>query len=201
MSEEDYGDDDKSLTGREDIDHQDHYERYSIQPIDFIEENDLSFHQGNIVKYVCRYRYKGGVDDLYKALWYLKRLINLEEDNNNEEDEGNITEYKFDTFSDYLDYTNYNMSNNEGIDIEDWYISNSCSFSDFTELKEFESDGDEDDGLDPLLSDLKDEKLLELLRWVNEEIGWMNEDTQWESGYYTALEDVRNKIKELLEDE
>lgn len=65
----------KSLVGKKEIDHQDHYERYSIQPIDFIEANDLGYHRGNIIKYLLRFDAKNGVEDLEKALWYLKRLI------------------------------------------------------------------------------------------------------------------------------
>jgi hypothetical protein len=37
------------------------------------------FCAGNVVKYVWRYRHKGGVADLKKAKWYLERLIQLEE--------------------------------------------------------------------------------------------------------------------------
>jgi len=50
-----------------------------IQPWDFILANNLSFLEGNIIKYICRYRNKGGVQDLYKADHYLKKLIETEE--------------------------------------------------------------------------------------------------------------------------
>ena len=46
-----------------------------VQPIDLIIAQDLSFLEGNIVKYICRYRVKGGLEDLEKAKWYLERLI------------------------------------------------------------------------------------------------------------------------------
>jgi len=36
--------------------------------------------QGNIIKYVWRYRYKNGVEDLEKAQWYLNRLIKVKRD-------------------------------------------------------------------------------------------------------------------------
>lgn len=49
-----------------------------IQPIDLIEAQKLGFHAGNVVKYVCRFTRKGGLDDLTKALWYLNRFIELE---------------------------------------------------------------------------------------------------------------------------
>ena len=56
----------------------DHY-LTEIQPWDFIIANNLSFLQGNIIKYICRYNDKGGVEDLYKADHYLKKLIETEE--------------------------------------------------------------------------------------------------------------------------
>jgi hypothetical protein len=39
----------------------------------------LDYHQGNVVKYVSRYRYKNGIEDLRKAKWYIDRLIYIEE--------------------------------------------------------------------------------------------------------------------------
>jgi hypothetical protein len=39
----------------------------------------LGFHAGNVVKYVARYKAKGGLEDLKKAAWYLRRLIDIEE--------------------------------------------------------------------------------------------------------------------------
>ena len=65
-----------------------HYERYKIEPINFIMINDLSFWIGNIVKYVVRAGYKEGVDevsDLLKARRYIDmRLNQLEGKNPNE---------------------------------------------------------------------------------------------------------------------
>lgn len=57
----------------------DHYTRMPIQPFDIIEANHLDFWQGNILKYVMRFRSKGGVEDLRKAQHYLERLIDIEE--------------------------------------------------------------------------------------------------------------------------
>lgn len=56
-----------------------HYQGSSIQVIEFIEANDTPYHEGNVIKYVHRWRKKGGLDDLRKALWYINRLIELEE--------------------------------------------------------------------------------------------------------------------------
>ena len=56
-----------------------HYKDMKIQPLDFIEENNLSFSVGNIVKYVCRFDKKNGVEDLEKAKHYLEMLIKRNE--------------------------------------------------------------------------------------------------------------------------
>lgn len=55
-----------------------HYRAKKIQPWDFIAANGLGFFEGNVVKYVCRHREKGGIDDLRKARHYLDKLIELE---------------------------------------------------------------------------------------------------------------------------
>jgi len=47
-----------------------HYTKFPIQPYEFISKNDLSFFQGNVVKYVCRYLHKNGVEDLEKIKHY-----------------------------------------------------------------------------------------------------------------------------------
>jgi hypothetical protein len=51
-----------------------HYDM-EIQPITYIMANGLGFCEGNIVKYVSRYKEKGGIDDLKKARHYLDMLI------------------------------------------------------------------------------------------------------------------------------
>lgn len=57
----------------------DHYSKMKIQPIDFITENGLGYIEGNIIKYVCRYKDKNGLEDLKKAQHYLQMLIEQEE--------------------------------------------------------------------------------------------------------------------------
>ena len=52
-----------------------YYKNGTIETYDFIESNDMNFAQGNIIKYVTRYKYKNGLEDLEKAEWYLVRLI------------------------------------------------------------------------------------------------------------------------------
>jgi len=53
----------------------DHYARNGIQPIEYIMANELDFCEGNVVKYVTRWTYKNGVEDLLKARQYLDFLI------------------------------------------------------------------------------------------------------------------------------
>ncbi len=50
-----------------------------IQPIDLIDSQNLGFYEGNIVKYVSRWKSKGLITDLKKAQYYLNRLITLNE--------------------------------------------------------------------------------------------------------------------------
>ena len=52
----------------------DHY-KTEIQPWDFIIANNLGYLEGNIIKYVSRYKKKGGMADLLKAQHYLQKLI------------------------------------------------------------------------------------------------------------------------------
>lgn len=60
-----------------------HYNTGGIEAIDAImaATNDLSegYLQGNILKYVWRYRYKNRIEDLKKARWYLNKLIDVYE--------------------------------------------------------------------------------------------------------------------------
>ncbi|ALV25076.1 putative protein (DUF3310 domain) [Campylobacter iguaniorum] len=53
----------------------DHYAKMTIQPIEFIIGNQLDFCQGNIIKYICRYKDKNGLEDLQKAKHYIDILI------------------------------------------------------------------------------------------------------------------------------
>lgn len=58
-----------------------HYQDFPIQPIEFIMKNNLSFPVGNIIKYVCRFDKKNGLEDLNKAKHYLEILIENYESN------------------------------------------------------------------------------------------------------------------------
>ena len=56
----------------------DHYKKLAIQPAQYIHANGLGFFEGNVVKYVTRWRDKGGIEDLRKAQHYLALLIGFE---------------------------------------------------------------------------------------------------------------------------
>lgn len=49
-----------------------HYARFPIEPITFINANALPYNIGNVIKYACRYDAKNGVEDLRKAIRYLE---------------------------------------------------------------------------------------------------------------------------------
>jgi hypothetical protein len=55
-----------------------HYSKYAIQPTEFIHKNDIGFVQGNILKYIIRYKDKNGIEDLKKAKHYIDLLIEME---------------------------------------------------------------------------------------------------------------------------
>ena len=66
-----------------------HYKDFHIQPYEFISKNNLSFFQGNVIKYVCRYMNKNGIEDLDKIIHYCElekkkmKDLNAEQQNNN----------------------------------------------------------------------------------------------------------------------
>lgn len=58
-----------------------HYKDLKIQPIEYIHANGIPFAEGSVIKYVTRWRAKGGVKDLEKARHFLDLLIELESRN------------------------------------------------------------------------------------------------------------------------
>jgi len=58
-----------------------HYKDFRIQPYEFISKNNLSFFQGNVVKYVCRYLKKNKIQDLEKIIHYCElEILKLKND-------------------------------------------------------------------------------------------------------------------------
>lgn len=55
-----------------------HYQQKAIQPWDYVAANNIGFFEGNAIKYLTRWRDKGGVEDLRKAQHYIAKLIELE---------------------------------------------------------------------------------------------------------------------------
>jgi hypothetical protein len=55
-----------------------HYKNMVIQPVEFIEKNNIGFCAGNVIKYICRYKNKNGIEDLKKARHYIDLLIEIE---------------------------------------------------------------------------------------------------------------------------
>lgn len=52
-----------------------HYKQGAIQPWDYIVANNMCYLSGNVVKYVTRYKYKNGLEDLKKARAYIDKMI------------------------------------------------------------------------------------------------------------------------------
>ena len=67
------------------VNHPPHYGQGNIEAIEYIEdflneEEYTGYLRGNIAKYLHRWRYKNGVEDLEKARWYLNKLIETQEE-------------------------------------------------------------------------------------------------------------------------
>jgi hypothetical protein len=58
-----------------------HYKQMKIQPVEFIHANGIPYLEGNVIKYVSRWRNKNGMADLEKAKHYIELLIELESRN------------------------------------------------------------------------------------------------------------------------
>ena len=52
-----------------------HYKNFKIQPSKFVMENKLLFAEGSVIKYICRHPYKGGKEDLEKAIHFIEMII------------------------------------------------------------------------------------------------------------------------------
>ncbi len=66
------------------VNHPPHYNQYGVECIDALRaatgEGFEYYLQGNVMKYLWRYRYKNGIEDLKKANWYLELLIAEKQD-------------------------------------------------------------------------------------------------------------------------
>lgn len=55
-----------------------HYKKYEIQPAVFCQLNKLGWCESNVVKYITRWKDKGGLEDLKKVKHYVDLLIEIE---------------------------------------------------------------------------------------------------------------------------
>lgn len=68
------------MENKERVIHPQHYNN-GIEVWDYLYSHQLDFFEGNIVKYVTRWKHKNGIEDLRKAKEYLDKLIDLHENN------------------------------------------------------------------------------------------------------------------------
>ena len=64
-----------------------HYKDLPIQPVEFITKNNLTYLQGNVIKYITRYKNKNGLEDLKKAKHYIDLIIEMEYSEKEKKDE------------------------------------------------------------------------------------------------------------------
>ena len=57
-----------------------HYKELPIQPVEYVYKNGIGYFEGNVIKYVTRWRDKGGIADLEKAKHYIEMLIHFEKE-------------------------------------------------------------------------------------------------------------------------
>jgi hypothetical protein len=57
-----------------------HYKDMAIQPVEYIHKNGLGFCEGNVVKYITRWKTKNGIEDLKKVIHYAELLIQMEQE-------------------------------------------------------------------------------------------------------------------------
>lgn len=56
----------------------DHYKTLAIQPVQYIHANGIGYMAGNVIKYITRYKAKGGAEDIKKAIHYCQLLLEME---------------------------------------------------------------------------------------------------------------------------
>jgi hypothetical protein len=55
-----------------------HYKDMAIQVVEYCHKNGIGYMEGNVIKYVSRWRKKGGMEDLRKARHYIELLMQME---------------------------------------------------------------------------------------------------------------------------
>ena len=64
----------------EQVEHPSHYNQGKTEMWDYSAQHNLDFFEGNVIKYVTRWRHKNGIQDLKKAKIYLDKYIKIQED-------------------------------------------------------------------------------------------------------------------------
>lgn len=59
-----------------------HYKKFKIQPAEFCHVNNIPYLEATAIKYLCRWRDKGGIQDLDKAIHFIELLKEFENANN-----------------------------------------------------------------------------------------------------------------------
>ena len=68
----------------------DHYQQGEIEVIDFILDQKMDYLTASVQKYLARWRFKNGIDDLRKARWFLDKLIEQQVENADKDNKLNL---------------------------------------------------------------------------------------------------------------
>jgi len=68
----------------------DHYQQGEIEVIDFILDQKMDYLTASVQKYLARWRFKNGIDDLRKARWFLDKLIEQQMENADRDNKLNL---------------------------------------------------------------------------------------------------------------
>lgn len=60
-----------------------HYKKFPIQPAYFCHKNNIPYLEATAIKYLCRWRDKGGIQDLDKAIHFIELIKEFESESDN----------------------------------------------------------------------------------------------------------------------
>ena len=152
-----------------------HYKGFAIDPARFCIENGLGFAEGSAVKYVCRWKLKGGLEDLRKAKHYIEMLLESNEPEPIKEDVKKLpkvipeqTEEKYPSYKDHGKYFQPSKA---------WYVRGTRGGAFLWECSD-----DKHGGIWPSYYKAQDD--------FNREIGdtpWASEDAQDDTDYWPKV--------------
>jgi hypothetical protein len=70
-----------------------HYKSFAIEPWTFVQENNLNPFQANVIRYACRYKKKGGIQDLEKIIHYCEMEIDFIKKKNDDVTHAEVEEF------------------------------------------------------------------------------------------------------------